>query len=89
MSLTCLQPTLPLPRAYIQTPVARHAAKHTANHLLFTMVVVRSTTRIRRRPRRMEDTTSRPGANRVVVAHDFTDRMMLSCGRGGYHFPSE
>jgi hypothetical protein len=82
-------PTLPLPRAYTQTPVARHAAKHTANHLLFTMVVVRSTIRIRRRPRRMEDTTNRPDADRVVVAHVFTDRIMLLCGRGGYHFPSE
>jgi hypothetical protein len=35
-------------RAYTQTQVARHAEKRTASHPLFTMVVVRSTTRTRR-----------------------------------------
>jgi hypothetical protein len=59
MFLTHLQLTLLLPRAYTQTPVARHAAKRTANHPSSTMEVERSTTRIRRRPRRMGDTTSR------------------------------
>lgn len=88
MSLTYLQPTLPLPRAYTQTQVARHAAKRTASHPSFTMVVVRSTTRTRRRPRQMEDTTSRPNADGLVLTPVFRDSMMSFRGRGGYNFPS-
>lgn len=88
MSLTYLQPTLPLPRAYTQTQVARHAAKRTASHPSFTMVVVRSTTRTRRRPRQMEDTTSRPNADGLVLTPVFRGSMMSFRGRGGYNFPS-
>lgn len=83
-----LHPTLPLPRAYTQTQVARHAAKRTASHPSFTMVVVRSTTRTRRRPRQMEDTTSRPNADGLVLTPVFRDSMMSFRGRGGYNFPS-
>jgi hypothetical protein len=58
MTLTCLQRTPLLPRAFTQTPVARHAARRTANPSS-TTVGARSTTRIRRRPRRTGDTTTR------------------------------
>lgn len=81
-------PTLPLPRAYTQTQVARHAAKRTASHPSFTMAVVRSTTRTRRRPRQMEDTTSRPNADGLVLTPVLRGSMMSFRGRGGYNFPS-
>ena len=67
MTLTLLQPTLPLHRAYTQTPVARHAANHTRTRPSFIMEVERSTTRTRLLPRRMVVTTIRRDVGRLAA----------------------